>query len=82
VADRALLLIAAIGGYTRFIQKIKRHTELAGLDVIFVHRLLKNDVPVPEYMLTSDAVHGALPDALRTASLELEADLEHEDAAA
>jgi hypothetical protein len=57
-------------------QKIKRHTELAGLDVIFVHRLLKNSVPVPEYMLTSDAVHGGLPESLRDASLELEEDLE------
>jgi hypothetical protein len=29
-------------------QKVKRYTELAGVDVIFVHRLLKNTVPVPE----------------------------------
>lgn len=57
-------------------QKIKRHTELAGLDVIFVHRLLKNSVPVPEYMLTSDAVHAGLPDRLRRVSLELVEDLE------
>ena len=31
-------------------QKVKRYTELAGVDVIFVHRLLKNGVPVPEYV--------------------------------
>ena len=30
-------------------QKVKRYTELAGVDVILVHRLLKNSVPVPEY---------------------------------
>ncbi|MDF2697078.1 MAG: hypothetical protein K0S65_5461 [Labilithrix sp.] len=37
-------------------QKVKRFTELAGLDVIFVHRLLKNGVPVPEYALMSEPV--------------------------
>ena len=29
------------------VQKVKHLTELAGVDVILVHRLLKNDVPVP-----------------------------------
>ncbi len=37
-------------------QKVKRYTELAGVDVIFVHRLLKNSVPVPEYALMSEPV--------------------------
>jgi class 3 adenylate cyclase len=37
-------------------QKVKRYTELAGVDVIFVHRLLKNSVPVPEYVLMSEPV--------------------------
>ncbi len=37
-------------------QKVKRFTELAGVDVIFVHRLLKNGVPVPEYVLMSEPV--------------------------
>jgi hypothetical protein len=37
-------------------QKVKRYTELAGVDVIFVHRLLKNSVPVAEYMLMSEPV--------------------------
>jgi hypothetical protein len=37
-------------------QKVKRYTELAGVDVIYVHRLLKNSVPVPEYALMSDVV--------------------------
>lgn len=38
-------------------QKVKRYTELAGVDVIFVHRLLKNGVPVPEYVLMSEPVY-------------------------
>lgn len=35
-------------------QTIRRHKKLVGLDVIHVHRLLKNSVPVPEYVLVSD----------------------------
>ncbi|MBX3252466.1 MAG: DUF2652 domain-containing protein, partial [Myxococcales bacterium] len=37
-------------------QKVKRYTELAGVDVIFVHRLLKNSVPISEYALMSEPV--------------------------
>jgi hypothetical protein len=35
-------------------QTIKRRKKLVGVDVIFVHRLLKNPVTVPEYLLVSD----------------------------
>lgn len=35
-------------------QKIKRRKKLVGMDVIYVHRLLKNPVTVPEYLLVSD----------------------------
>jgi hypothetical protein len=41
-------------------QRVKRHTELAGLDVILVHRMLKNQVPVPEYVLMTDVVKQCL----------------------
>ena len=37
-------------------QSIKRRKKLVGVDVIYVHRLLKNPVPVPEYLLVSDEV--------------------------
>jgi len=37
-------------------QQVGPYRELAGLDVIVVHRMLKNDVPVPEYLLGSSAV--------------------------
>jgi hypothetical protein len=39
------------------VQKVKQLTELAGFDVILVHRMLKNDVPIPEYMLMTEPVH-------------------------
>jgi hypothetical protein len=35
-------------------QTIKRRKKLVGMDVIYVHRLLKNPVKVPEYLLVSD----------------------------
>ncbi|MEW5741135.1 MAG: DUF2652 domain-containing protein [Myxococcota bacterium] len=47
------------------LQKVKRHTELAGVDVIYVHRLLKNSVPIREYALVSEPVYEHLPDALK-----------------
>lgn len=47
-------------------QKVKHLTELAGVDVILVHRMLKNDVPVPEYVLMTDIVLEKLdPELLR-----------------
>jgi Protein of unknown function (DUF2652) len=46
-------------------QTIKHRRKLVGIDVIFVHRLLKNPVQVPEYVLLSEALYqsggGALP---------------------
>ena len=45
-------------------QTIKRRRKLAGIDVIFVHRLLKNSVQVPEYVLLSEDLYrsgGASP---------------------
>ena len=35
-------------------QTIKRRKKLVGVDVIYVHRLLKNSVKVPEYVLVTD----------------------------
>lgn len=44
---------------------MKRHAELAGFDVILVHRMLKNVVPVVEYVLMTDAVEACLDDSMR-----------------
>ena len=41
------------------VQRVKHLTEFAGVDVILVHRMLKNDVPLPEYLLMTDPVYGA-----------------------
>src|SRR4051795_10395595 len=38
-------------------QTIRRRKKLVGMDVIHVHRLLKNSVPVPEYLLVSDELY-------------------------
>src|SRR5215212_7114897 len=37
-------------------QTIKRRKKLVGMDVIYVHRLLKNPITVPEYLLVSDSL--------------------------
>ena len=47
------------------VQKVKHLTELAGVDVILVHRMLKNDVPVPEYMLMTEPVHERIDASMR-----------------
>lgn len=39
--------------------------ELAGVSVILVHRLLKNKVPIGEYLLVTEPVFGALEPAAR-----------------
>jgi hypothetical protein len=38
-------------------QTIKRRRKLVGIDVIYVHRLLKNPVQVPEYVLVSQELY-------------------------
>jgi class 3 adenylate cyclase len=57
-------------------QKVKRHTELAGLDVILVHRMLKNDVPLPEYVLMTDTVLQRLEPQLHPLARGLEHEFE------
>jgi hypothetical protein len=58
-------------------QTIRRRRNLVGMDVIFVHRLLKNTVPVPEYVLLSADLHSSRgtspPDhAIHEISLDLD----------
>ena len=58
------------------VQKVMNMTELAGFDVILVHRMLKNDVPIPEYMLMTEPVHERTDASIRerSASHSLELD--------
>ena len=44
-------------------QTIRQQRKLVGIDVILVHRMLKNPVEIPEYVLLSDDLH-ALGDGL------------------
>jgi hypothetical protein len=47
------------------IQTVKRVSRLAGFDVIVVHRMLKNSVPLPEYILFSDSLSIGSDERLR-----------------
>lgn len=57
-------------------QRVKSFTELAGFDVILVHRMLKNSVPLSEYVLMTDAVLGGVSDAVRQSAQSIEEDYE------
>jgi hypothetical protein len=54
-SDLKLKFVAHVGEVA--IQKIKRRRKLIGMDVIYVHRLLKNPVQVPEYVLFSEDLY-------------------------
>jgi hypothetical protein len=73
--DLKLKFVAHVGEVAT--QTIRHHKKLVGVDVIHVHRLLKNSVEVPEYLLVSDELlheGGAMrPDVgMREVSLDLE----------
>jgi class 3 adenylate cyclase len=57
------------------VQKVAHLTELAGVDVILVHRMLKNDVPIPEYILMTEPVHRRVDATLRERSAALALEL-------
>ena len=57
-------------------QTIRQRRKLVGIDVIHVHRLLKNPVQAPEYLLFSEELYrtgeAALPDPVHEVSQDLE----------
>jgi hypothetical protein len=57
-------------------QRVKRNAELAGVDVILVHRMLKNSVPVVEYVLMTDPVAACLGEPLRAMCTPLTLDFD------
>ena len=57
-------------------QTIKKRTKLVGIDVIAAHRMLKNTVPVPEYILMSDSIYEHCDSALRERSTPIDQELE------
>jgi hypothetical protein len=69
-----LKFVAHIGEVA--IQTIRQRRKLVGIDVILVHRLLKNPVQAPEYLLFSEELYrsgeAALPDPVHEVSQHLE----------
>jgi hypothetical protein len=57
-------------------QTIRDRTKLVGIDVILVHRMLKNPVALPEYLLLSEDLHGAGTGAVTHPVEEVSVDLE------
>lgn len=57
-------------------QRIRGFTEIAGIDVILVHRMLKNSVPIGEYVLMTGSVLDHAGEAIRAEAQEIEEDLE------
>jgi len=57
-------------------QTIRDRTKLVGVDVILAHRLLKNAVPVEEYILLSEELYDSSEDELRRRASVVDQDLE------
>jgi Protein of unknown function (DUF2652) len=57
-------------------QKIRDRSKLVGVDVVAVHRMLKNSVPIPEYLLVTEAVFEQLEPAVRERATSITEDLE------
>ncbi len=74
VGKLKIKLVAHVGEVAR--QKVKHLTELAGIDVVLVHRLLKNTVPIEEYLLGTEPVQERLDALLRERGTALALDLE------
>lgn len=74
VDNLKLKFVAHIGEVAR--QTIRQQHKLVGIDVILVHRLLKNAVQVPEYVLLSEDLHRLRGDALVGPGEEVVQDLE------
>src|SRR3954453_17563805 len=56
-SELKLKFVAHVGDVAT--QTIKRRKKVVGVDVIYVHRLLKNPVTVPEYVLLSQELYGS-----------------------
>jgi hypothetical protein len=57
-------------------QTIRRQRKLVGIDVIHVHRMLKNPVEVPEYVLLSEELHRSAAAPLPAPVHEVSQDLD------
>jgi hypothetical protein len=57
-------------------QRIRGSEKLVGVDVIAVHRMLKNDVPAGEYVLMSEPLYESLEPEIRGRAERLDQELE------
>ena len=57
-------------------QTIRERIKLVGIDVILVHRLLKNPVGIPEYVLLSEELYRTGEEALTAPAHEISPELE------
>jgi hypothetical protein len=57
--DLRLKVLAHYGEF--MVKRVSRFEELAGDEVILIHRLLKNQVPAHEYLLLTDAAASMMP---------------------
>lgn len=73
-SELTLKFVAHLGDVA--FQRVKKLSELAGVDVIILHRLLKNSVPLVEYLLMTPVVHENFGEDLVPQSVEQEEDLE------
>jgi hypothetical protein len=74
VDNLKLKFVAHIGEVAA--QTIRQRRKLVGIDVILVHRLLKNTVNIPEYVLLTEDLHQLRDSALPVAGQEVLQDLE------
>src|SRR5215203_4630616 len=73
-ANLTLKFVAHVGEIAT--QTIRQRLKLVGIDVILVHRLLKNPVTVREYVLLSEDLYGTGSSVLDGSAHEIEADAE------
>jgi len=57
-------------------QRIRDTEKLVGVDVIAVHRMLKNNVPAAEYVLMSEPLYRSLESQLRGRAVRVDQELE------
>ena len=74
VGTLKLKCVAHVGDVVE--QTIRTARNVVGLDVILVHRMLKNPVPVEEYVLLSDELFGTCDAAIRDMANAVDHELE------
>ena len=73
-ADLKLKFVAHVGDVA--IQTIRDRIKLVGIDVIQVHRMLKNPVDIPEYVLLSEELYRSGEDSVTAPVREVSPELE------